>query len=122
MNVARVVVSDNEAGIENNHCWMKLCAINDGIDLLAQPFVAVGVFLRLEVLKAAALGVRLGAGKVCLDGFVEHLANGFAGKRRLGLQGAIHFFIDIPNGCIHSVFCNTSTLTVQSVYKFKLKD
>lgn len=113
MNVTRIVVSDNKAGIENDHHRMKLSAINDAIDLFAEPFVAVGVFLWLKVLEAATLGVRIGAGQICLDCLVNHFADRFASEGRLRLQSSIHFVIDIPNGCIHGVLCNTSVLLVQ---------
>jgi len=113
LNELWVVVSNNEAGIKKDHRLMKLSPINDGIDLVAQILIAFGVFLRTEVPEAAAFGVHVRTGQIGLDCFVDHFANRFACECCLGLQGSIDFFIDVSNGCVHSVLCNASVLSVQ---------
>lgn len=58
---------------------LELRAVNDSIDLLAEPFIAAGVFFRLEVFQAPVLRMRVRTGQVELNGFVDHFTHSFPG-------------------------------------------
>jgi hypothetical protein len=79
VDIARIMKGYQETRVENDHRLTLLRPVHDCIDLFAQPFIAVGVCFRLKVSECAAFGMGIGAREISLEGFVNQLADSFAG-------------------------------------------
>jgi hypothetical protein len=101
MDIPLVVVGHEKAGVEHDHEPATSDPIDDGVDLLAEPFIAFRVRFWREVAKTASFCQRGGPGEVAADCLGHQFADRLPAESRPRLQLSVCAFIQVANRGIH---------------------
>ena len=101
VDISGIVIGNQEAGVQDYHQVRHSNAIDDGVNLLAQPLGSLRILFRNELSQAASLELRSGPAQVAADSLVDELADRLAGQSCSSFQFSLCFLIQVSYGCVH---------------------